>query len=230
MKRFRSYLSLSTLFLSTWMCAIAPAQVAEKANEAYKTKEGREGLSKTLADPKRDERQKPRELVEAMGLQPGNTVVDLGTGVGYMLPYLSHAVGPTGRVLGEDIQTDFLDKARTRARTLNLSNVAFVLGTDRDPKLPADTANAILVLDVYHHFDYPDEMLGHIRDCLHSDGKLVIVDYYKRPEAMPNGRALEHIRLDEDDVIKEVEANGFRLVSQHEHLPKVQYMAIFEKK
>jgi ubiquinone/menaquinone biosynthesis C-methylase UbiE len=224
MKRFRLFLLVAALG------AIAPAQVAEKANEGYKTREQREGMAKTLADPQRDERQKPRELLEAMGLQPGQTVVDLGTGVGFMLPYLSHAVGPTGKVIAEDIQTDFIDKAHTRATSLNLTNVSFVLGGEHDPKLPGDTANFILVLDVYHHFDYPEEMLRHIRDCLQSDGRLVIVDYYKRPEAMPNGRALEHIRLDEDDVIKEVEANGFRLVSQHEHLPKVQYMAIFEKK
>jgi ubiquinone/menaquinone biosynthesis C-methylase UbiE len=230
MKRFRCFPLLTALLVFAWLSASAPAQVAEKANEGYKTKEQREGMAKTLGDPHRDERQKPRELVEAMGLAPGETVIDLGTGVGYMLPYLSHAVGATGRVIAEDIQTDFLDKARTRATTLNLKNVTFVLGSERDPKLPGDTANSILVLDVYHHFDYPEEMLGHIRDCLQSDGKLVIVDYYKRPDAMPNGRALEHIRLDEDDVIKEVEANGFRLVSQHEHLPKVQYMAIFVKK
>jgi len=224
MKLCRSFL------LFTALCTAASAQVADKANEGYKTKEGRESVSKTLADPHRDERQKPRELVEAMGLQPGETVVDLGTGVGYMLPYLSHAVGATGKVIAEDIQTDFLDKARTRVTSLNLKNVTFVLGGEHDPKLPGDTANSILVLDVYHHFDYPEEMLRHIRDCLQSDGRLVIVDYYKRPDAMPNGRALEHIRIDEDDVIKEVEANGFRLVSQHEHLPKVQYMAIFQKK
>ena len=56
----------------------------------------------------------------------------------------------------------------------------FVLGTDRDPKLPANTLSGVLILDVYHHFDYPEAMLGHIRDSLVSDGKLVIVEYYKR--------------------------------------------------
>ena len=64
------------------------------------------------------------------------------------------------------------------------------------------------MLDVYHHFDYPEAMLEHIRDSLLSDGKLVIVEYFKRPGAMPGGdpnRAVEHIRLDQDDVIKEVE-------------------------
>jgi predicted methyltransferase len=212
-------------------CGAACAQVATKANEAYKSPEGRAGLAKTLADPARDARQKPKELVASMEIAPGMTVVDLGTGVGYMLPFLSAAVGPGGKVIGEDIQTDFLDKAKAKARNEKLGNVVFQLGTDTDPKLPENAVDRILVLDVYHHFDYPEKMLAHIAAALKPDGRLAIVDYYKRRGAMGEGdRALEHIRLDEDDVIKEIEANGFHLLSQHERIPKSQYMAVFGKK
>jgi predicted methyltransferase len=211
-------------------CSAAFSQVATKANEGYQTKEGRENVARTLADPIRDEKQRPRDIVDAMGLKPGNKVADVGTGVGFMLPYLSHAVGEKGVVYAEDISNDFLDKAKLKMRAQGLNNVAFVLGTDRDPKLPADTLEGVLLLEVYHHFDYPEEMLGHIRDSLLSDGRLVIADYYKRPDAMPGGRAMQHIRLDEDDVIKEVEANGFKLASKHELVPKQMYMAIFVKK
>ena len=211
-------------------CSAAFSQVATKANEGYQTKEGRENVARTLADPTRDEKQRPRDIVDAMGLKPGNKVADVGTGVGFMLPYLSHAVGEKGVVYAEDISNDFLDKAKLKMRAQGLNNVAFVLGTDNDPKLPADTLEGVLLLEVYHHFDYPQEMLGHIRDSLLSDGRLVIADYYKRPDAMPGGRAMEHIRLDEDDVIKEVEANGFKLASKHELVPKQMYMAIFVKK
>lgn len=219
---------LACLFL---LCAAAFPQVAEKANEGYKTKEGRASVAKSLGAADREARQHPREIVDAMGLKVGDAVADVGTGVGFMLPYLSHAVGDTGTVYAEDIQTDFLDQARTRAQLQNLTNVKFVLGTDRDPKLPAATMEGVLVLDVYHHFDYPEAMLEHIRDSLLSDGKLVIVEFYKRRGAMGNGdRALEHIRLDQDDLIKEVEANGFRLISTHDLIPKSQYIAIFEKK
>jgi ubiquinone/menaquinone biosynthesis C-methylase UbiE len=215
----------------TWFCAtLCFAQVAQKANEAYQTKEGREGIAKSLADPHRDERQRPRDIVDAMNLKKGQTVVDLGTGIGYMIPYLSHAVGASGEVIGEDIAQDFLDRAKLRVSASSLTNVKFILGDEQDPKLPADKADAILVLDVYHHFDYPQTMLGHIRDCLVSDGRLFIVDYYKRPEAMPNGRAMEHIRLDKDDVIHEVEDSGFRLVSSSELIPKTQYIAVFAQK
>jgi ubiquinone/menaquinone biosynthesis C-methylase UbiE len=160
-------------------------------------------------------------------------VADVGTGVGFMLPYLSHAVGDTGHVYGEDIQNDFLDKARLKVQLSHLANVQLILGTDRDPNLPADSLEGVLVLDVYHRFDYPEVMLGHIRDSLLSDGKLVIVEYFKRPGAMQNSDpnfAVQHIRLDQDDLIKEVEANGFRLMSKHDLVAKSQYIAVFGKK
>jgi SAM-dependent methyltransferase len=225
MKKFAS------LFL---FCAVAFTQVAEKANEGYKTKEGRASVAKNLVDPVRDERQRPRDIVEQMSLKPGQSAADVGTGVGFMLPYLSHAVGDTGTVYAEDIQQDFLDQAKTRANSLGLKNVKFVLGTDRDPKLPAATLSGVLILDVYHHFDYPEAMLAFIRDSLLSDGKLVIVEYYKRRGAMPNGgdpdRAIQHIRLDEDDLIREVESNGFKVADKHELVPKSQYIVTFVKK
>jgi ubiquinone/menaquinone biosynthesis C-methylase UbiE len=213
--------------------AAAFAQVATEANEGYKTPEGRANVAKALNDPAREDRQKPRAIVDGLDLKPGSTVADVGTGTGFMLPYLSHAVGDTGHVIGEDIQNDFLDKAKLKVQLSRLNNVQFVLGTDRDPKLPADTLEGVLVLDVYHHFDYPEAMLEHIRDSLLSDGKLVIVEYFKRPGAMNNADpdfAVRHIRLDEDDLVKEVEANGFRLVSKRDLAPKSQYMAVFVKK
>ena len=215
------------------LAGAAFAQVATQANQNYQTHEGRENLAKALGDPARSERQRPRDIIDAMDLKPGGTVADVGTGVGFMLPYLSHAVGDTGHVIGEDIQGDFLDKAKVKVQLSHLNNVQFVQGTDRDPKLPADTLEGVLVLDVYHHFDYPEAMLEHIHDSLVSDGKLVIVEYFKRPGAMQNGDpnfAVTHIRLDQDDVIKEVEANGFRLVSKRDLVPKSQYIAVFVRK
>jgi tRNA A58 N-methylase Trm61 len=221
---------LACLFL---LCAAAFPQVAEKANEGYKTKEGRASVAKNQIDPAREERQKPRDIVDQIGLQPGQSVADVGTGPGFMLPYLSHAVGDRGTVYAEDIQNDFLTQAKTRANSLSLKNVKFVLGNDKDANLPANTLSGVLILDVYHHFDYPEAMLGHVRDSLVSDGKLVIVEYYKRRGAMPNGdpdRAITHIRLDEDDLIREVEANGFKVADKHELVSKSQYIVTFVKK
>lgn len=223
---------MKRLFICSLICAVAAAQVAEKANEGYKTREGRDAVARGLSAPGRDQTERPRELVEAMNLKPGMKVADVGTGVGYMLPYLSHAVGPTGQVIAEDIAPDFLEKAKLRARTTGLTNIKFVQGTDRDPNLPGGVLDAVLVLDAYHHFDYPESMLKSIRESLVSDGKLYIVEFYKRPNAMGAGtgdRALTHIRLDQDDLIKEVEANEFHLLSKHDHIPGSQYIAVFAK-
>jgi ubiquinone/menaquinone biosynthesis C-methylase UbiE len=213
--------------------ASALAQVAGPANAGYRTPEGRAQVAAGLGAPDRDARQKPRELVAALDLKPGMTVVDLGTGVGYMLPHLSAAVGAGGSVIAEDIQQDFLDKAKAKARQEHLETVQFVLGTDRDPRLPANSADLILVLDAYHHFDYPQQMLAKLSEALKPSGRLAIVEYYKRRGAMGAGdpdRPLSHIRLDADDVVKEVESNGFRLLKRQEHVPGSQYIAIFEKK
>jgi len=205
------------------------AQVAGPANSGYQTEQQRKAVASGLADPARDERQKPGELVRAMGLQPGMTVADVGTGIGYMLPFLSRRVGPTGRVIAEDIFDDFLASARQRVGNQKLENVTFVKGTETDPKLPEAGVDVVLALDVYHHFDYPDKMLAAIYKSLKPGGKLLVVEYYKRAEAMPNNRALTHIRLDMPDVIKEIEANHFHLLSEKEHIPDSQYMLVLRK-
>lgn len=228
--------SLAATLAVTLACAgvmSAPAllrgQVATQANSTYQTEQGRKSVAAGLADPERDERQKPRELVEAMGLARGMTVADVGTGIGYMLPFLSRAVGRQGHVYAEDIFDDFLASAKQRAENQNLRNITFVKGSETDPGLPEAELDEVLVLDVYHHFDYPEKMLAGIHKALKPGGKLVIVEYYKTPEAMPNGRAMAHIRLNKPDVVKEIEANHFHLVSEREHVPGSQYMLILEK-
>jgi len=205
------------------------AQVAQQANSTYQTESGRENVAKGLNAPTREATQKPGLLIQSMGLEPGMTVADVGTGVGFMLPFLSRRVGPAGRVLAEDIFDDFLTGAKQTAEEQKLSNITFIKGTETDPNLPEGQVDMELVLDAYHHFDYPDKMLAALYKALKPDGKLVIVEYYKRETAMPGGRALTHIRLDMPDLIKEVEANHFHLIMEKEHIKNVQYMLLLEK-
>jgi ubiquinone/menaquinone biosynthesis C-methylase UbiE len=221
---------MKTLTIFVVGAAFAAAQIAENANGGYKTVEGRSRVAERLIAPDRDQRQKPQELVEAMGLKSGDVVADIGTGAGYMLPYLSRAAGPRGKVVAQDIFPDFLEKATARAEREKLGNVVFVKGTEKDANLDAGSVDMALALDSYHHYNYPAEMLAGLRKGLKDGGRLVIVEYYKRPGAMEGNNAVQHIRLDAPDLIREVEANGFKLVSQREHIKNSQYMAIFEKR
>ncbi len=211
------------MLLASIPAALALAQVAQDANRGYQTEQGRANVAKGLAGDKRDEEQKPKQLIADMALREGSTVADIGTGVGYMLPYLSEAVGPSGKVMAEDIFPDFLDKARARAGEFHLSNVEFIQGAERDPHLPPNSVDAILMLEVYHHLNYPGEMLHHLADAMRPGAKFYLVDFHKRTGD-------NHIRADKDEVIEEVTSNGFRLVSAAERGTDKQYMAVFEKK
>ncbi|HTQ55310.1 MAG TPA: methyltransferase domain-containing protein [Bryobacteraceae bacterium] len=222
MKIFRFVLPIA-------FCTALCAQVATDANAHYQTADQRKSIAAMLGNPDRDATERPQELTDAMGLKPGMTVADIGTGVGYMLPYLSRAVGPSGHVVAEDIFDDFLDAARKHSAADKLSNVTFVKGTETDPRLPAGGVDVILALDSYHHYNYPGKMLAGFTRGLRSGGRLIVVEYYKRPDAMPGGNAMKHIRLDEPDLVREVEQNGFREISEHEHIKGSQYMVVFEK-
>lgn len=210
-----------------------PAQVAAEANKSYQSADGRQRMVEALTGTHRDARQKPKELIAALGIQPGMRVADIGTGPGYLLPHLCAAVGAGGAVIAEDIFPDFILAAKERAAKANCPQAKFVLGDEKSPNLEAGSVDLALILDAYHHFDYPQSMLAGIRMALRNNGRLAIVDYYKRSKAMSNANpdfALTHIRLDDTGVIREVEANGFRLVSNTAFLPGSQYMAVFEKK
>jgi ubiquinone/menaquinone biosynthesis C-methylase UbiE len=216
---------LKQFALALLLVQISWTQVAERANKDYHTAEGRKRLIGLLSDPDRPKRLEADKLVSALGLTDGAVVVDLGTGAGILLPFLSKAVGPSGRVVAEDIIADFLEKARERVAEQKLTNVEFIQGDEKNPSLPEASADVVLAVDSYHHFDYPGEMLTAIRKALRESGKLVIIDYYKKFFQDP-----DHIRIEKDDVVKEVEVNGFRLVTNEEHIPNSQYRLVFEKR
>jgi ubiquinone/menaquinone biosynthesis C-methylase UbiE len=205
-------------------------QAAESANQGYRTSEQRSGVARGLDNADREQRQKPRELLAALGVSNGNVVADVGTGVGFMLPYFVEAVGPQGRVYAEDIFPDFLAQAQAKIDENGWKNVETVHGTNKDAKLPPEAVDLALILDAYHHFDYPAEMLASIRKALKPDGRLVLVDFYRSREhpTMSPERLQAHIRLDRDGFAAEIQSNGFRLERQFDHFPH-QYVLIFQK-
>jgi ubiquinone/menaquinone biosynthesis C-methylase UbiE len=176
-----------------------------------------------------DSLERPGVLIREIKLEPGMTVADIGTGIGNMLPMLSRRVGPSGRVLAEDTEDEFLAAARDAAHRQNLDNVTFIKGTETDPKLPEGQVDIVFAMDVYHNFTDPEKMLAALYKALRPAGKLVVVEYYKRATAMPDGKALTRIRLDMPDMIKELEANHFHLLEEKEYAKNTQYLLILEK-
>ena len=216
---------MKLLWVFLALASTAWPQAAGDVNARYRTKEGRVQVAAGLANPDRDKTQKPESVVAALGLKPGMTVADIGTGVGYMLPYLSKAVGPSGKVLAEDVQTDFLDQAKAKVDAAKLSNVSLILGGFTDPKLPPAAVDVELVLDVYHHFDEPAKMLASLAPALKPGGHLVIVEYHKADSPQPG-----HILREWSEVQREVEASGYRLQARIDRITVNQYMLTFVRK
>jgi predicted methyltransferase len=208
--------------------ALAAGQVAQQANDSYQTPQGRAGMIQVLSGPGRAAQIQPEGILKVLQLKPGMSVADIGSGAGVMLPYLSKAVGDAGTVVAEDIFDDFLAKARDTAKTAGLTNVSFVKGTEKDPALRPGLLDVALTIDSYHHFDYPADVLSGIHKSLKPGGRFAVVEYYRRPGAMgPDRDPLQHIRLDKDDMIREVESNGFKLLESSDLVAGKQYIAVF---
>lgn len=192
-------------------------------NEPYSTPEKRVAIAARLDRPEREKRLQPERILATLGIKPGQRVADIGTGTGLLLPYLSRAVSPGGLVYAEDIFPDFLERARARAQKLNLENVVLVLGDERNPRLPPGEIDLAIMLDAYHHFEYPKVMLDNLRAALKPEGRIAIVDFFKK------GDMQDHVRLDRDGVLKEVESFGWKMDGSPEALSN-QYILVFKRK
>ena len=235
----RHYFAITALGVYAFlMPGTVEAQVATTANEEYRTHALREKAALEMGSNFRPALERTGPLVDSLGLRAGDTVADVGTGVGHLLPYIVKRTGSSGTIYAVDIYPEFLDKVRKRIAAAEWKNVHAVLGTERDPKLPANRLDAAILLDTYHHLNYPEATMRGLRRALKSAGRLVIIDYYR---SRPNPQATldevrRHIRLDRDDVVKEVEAQGFGLTKQWDHAPfgwsqtSFMYVLVFEKR
>lgn len=213
------------------------AQVATTANEEYRTPALREKAASEMSSNFRGALERTGPLVESLGLHAGDAVADVGTGVGHLLPYIVKRIGSSGTIFAVDIYPEFLEKVRERTAAAGWKNVHPVLGTERDPKLPANRLDAAILLDTYHHLNFPDVTMRAVRRALKPGGRLFIIDFYRsRPNPQANlDQVRRHVRLDRDDVVKEIEAQGFRLTKQWDHMTfswsqtPFTYVLVFEK-
>ena len=178
-----------------------------------------------LVRSEREAEEQPEKALDALRLKPGMVVADIGAGVGYMSLRMARRVGPTGKVYANDLQPEMLAKLRENAAKAKLGNIVTVLGDAADPKLPANTMDLVLLVDVYHEFSQPQQMLRKIRGTLKPDGRLVLLEY--RAED-PNVPILPEHKMTVAQVKSELEAEGFVLQPPVETLPR-QHILILTK-
>jgi ubiquinone/menaquinone biosynthesis C-methylase UbiE len=162
---------------------------------------------------------------EKLELKPGMDVCDMGSGNGYHALPMAKAIAPGGKVYCVEIQQEMLDMLQKRAQAQGVNNLVSVLGLPWDPKLPENSCDLILMVDVYHEFSNPAEMLAGMRKALKPGGRIVQLEYRSEDEEVPIKP--EH-KMSKEQVKKELTANGFKLVKEFEGLPW-QHMMWFEK-
>jgi SAM-dependent methyltransferase len=173
----------------------------------------------------RDIEEEPDVAIDALDLQRGMTVADVGAGSGYMTIRLAKRVGPTGKVYGQDIQPEMISLLQQRITKEKITNVVPLLGLVDDPKLPAGSLDLELLVDVYHEFSEPQKMLRGLRSALKPGGRLVLLEYKKEDPTIPI--RLEH-KMTVAEAKLEVEAEGFTLSKVDGRLPR-QHILIFTK-
>jgi predicted methyltransferase len=157
------------------------------------------------------------QILRLARVAPGARVADVGAGTGLFSMMLADVVGPTGVVYAEEVSEKFSVFIAARAAREGRANVVSVVGTDLGVGLPPASVDVAFLCDVYHHFDHPTEMLASIRTAVRPNGRIFLVDY-RREAGLSPPWLLEHVRAGEADVVREVEAAGFTLVSRDESL------------
>jgi tRNA A58 N-methylase Trm61 len=131
-----------------------------------------------LERPEREEEERTDLLVEALALKPGEIVADIGAGSVYFSWRMARNVGETGNVYAVEIQQEMLDLLRTNMDKRRVGEIVQPqLGTVDDPRLPPSAVDMILLVDVYHEFDFPYEMTRAMIRALKPGGRLVLVEY-----------------------------------------------------
>ena len=178
-----------------------------------------------LEGPDRDLWQLPDQIMDALGIAERSVVADIGAGGGWFTIRLARRVGSGGVVFAQDIQPQMLEATMRRVAREGLGNVRRVLGTSDDPHLPPASCDAVLMLDTYHELDRPVAMLRNVAKALKPQGRVGVIDFKR--DGLGPGPDLEE-RVDPDEVVRDAEAAGLRLVSRETFLP-YQFMLVFSR-
>ena len=238
-----------SILASDWETCAEPIQpvheVIPPPNPLYETRENHlpDGTGKFFLDreiayfmshlaaswlerPEREEEEAPSKLLNALKITKGMLVGDVGAGSGFFSWRLAELVGPSGIVYATDIQPEMLAILQTNVLARGLTNVVSVLGTDRDPKLPSNRLDLILMVDVYHEFDHPYEMMLGLVDSLKPGGRIVFVEYRGEEKWIP---IKPTHKLTEAQVKKEMKLHAVDWVETLRLLPR-QHVILFKKR
>jgi len=179
-----------------------------------------------LERPEREEEEKTDLLVQSLKIRPGSVVADIGAGTGYFCRRLSKLVGNKGQILGVDIQPEMLQLLTNNMAEASITNVKPILGTITNPALPAAAVDLVLMVDVYHEFSHPFEMIQNICKSLKPDGRIVFVEFRGEDPSVPI-KPLH--KMTEAQVRKEMSVHPLEWAETLTPLPR-QHIIIFKKK
>lgn len=211
----------------------AGASVRPGINDDYYAAKGLDKARKQLESERREVVEKRDAIVAALGLAPGMDVVDFGSGTGLFVTAISERIGPSGKLYAVDIVPSFLDHLRELVRTSALANVEIVAADERDPKLARGSVDLVFLCDVYHHIEYPSEVLPKLHAALRPGGRLIMIDFRRIPGETSEGM-MKHVRADQQTFTAEIEAEGFVLVREIGEAEGLawdeNYMLVFERR
>jgi SAM-dependent methyltransferase len=213
------------LAVAVFTATVVSAQQPGKhpvSGRVYAQTMGVQGAS-WLDRPERDREEDPDQAIRLLRIQKGATVADVGAGSGNISIRLAKAVGPTGKVFANDIQPGMLDILQKNVAKAKLTNVVPVLGAIDDPKLPAESIDLAIMVDVYHEFSEPQKMLQRLREAIKPGGRLVLLEYRAEDPEVPILR--EH-KMTKAQVKLEVENEGFKQSRVFDDLPW-QHLFVF---
>jgi ubiquinone/menaquinone biosynthesis C-methylase UbiE len=176
-----------------------------------------------LEDPQRDVYQKPHEVIMALGLREGETVADIGAGSGYFTFRLASPVGEKGRIYAVDTSPDMIMHMNRRIRDMKLRNIVTVLSAPDDPLLMDGSIDRFFICDTWHHIQNQAQYLALMKKMLKPGGQVIMIDFQK--VELPVGAPME-MKIAREDLVRQMESNGFKLVKEHTFLP-YQYFLIF---
>jgi predicted methyltransferase len=202
---------------------LVPSALAQQGHQHERMPNVMEYLDR-LDRPERDQDQKPAQVVEALGLKPGMSVADLGSGSGYFTRRFVEAVTETGKVYAIDVEPEALKYVEESLVHMHRPYTAeFILARPDNPKLPVESVDLIFVCNTYHHLEDRTSYVRNVKSALKPGGHIAIVDFYHDARSGELDFSKKHL-IPRETVVEEFTAAGYKLTKEHTFLQKQYFL------